>query len=81
MRPLIFYEIGGLFVCRVLRPLSLKVRIPPFQGGDIGFKSHRGHCGYGITASTADCGSANGGSIPSGHINILFCLRDREVYL
>ena len=32
-----------------------------------GFKSHRGHCGYSITVSTADCGSANEGSTPFSH--------------
>ena len=50
-----------------LWPLSLKVRTQPFQGWDIGFKSHRGHCGHSIMVSTADCGSAHGGSIPPGH--------------
>ena len=49
--------------CGVLWPLSLKVRTQPFQGWDIGFKSHRGHCDHSITASTADCGSAHGGSV------------------
>ena len=62
------YRSSNLWLCEILWPLSLKVRTLPFQGKGIGFKSHRGHCDHSITASTADCGSAYGGSIPSGHI-------------
>ena len=51
-----------------LRPLSLKVRTRLFQSRNAEFESRRGHCGYSTMASTADCGSAYDGSIPSGHI-------------
>ena len=37
------------------------------QAGDVGFKSRRGYCDYGITASTSDCGSEGPGSIPGCH--------------
>ena len=34
----------------------------------LGFESHVEYCGHSIKVSTADCGSAHEGSIPSGHI-------------
>ena len=52
----------------VIRLPSLKVRTSAFQAENAGFKSRGGHCGYSTMASTADCGSAHEGSIPSGHI-------------
>ena len=43
--------------------LSLVERTAASQAAEVGFKSHRSYCGYSITVSTADCGSAHPGSI------------------
>ncbi len=56
-----------------LRLLSLKVRTPASQAGDVGFKSRRSYCGHRTVAvkrtqfALQICGSAHGGSIPPGH--------------
>ena len=54
----------------IIWPLVLMVRKAASQAANAEFKSRRGHCGYRIMASSAGCGPAHEGSIPSGHIRV-----------
>ena len=60
----------GSSPARIIRPLRLMVRTVASQAANAEFKSRRGHCGYRIMASSAGCGPAHEGSIPSGHIRV-----------
>ncbi len=60
-------EMLGSTPVGIISLLGLKARTSASQAGNVGFKSRRRYCGYSTTASTAGCGPAYEGSIPSGH--------------